>query len=111
MAAEAGLAEAKATLRQREFDFTEVKDLREGEVASEQELAPATAGYESAKAAVQAADAAVRQAELDLSYMQIAAPRQPRRRNATPQPDLPISCRSTPARTRRYPRPTRCRRH
>jgi RND family efflux transporter MFP subunit len=74
LAAQARLAEANAELHRREFDYKKVQGLRADQVASEQELVIARAAFESGQAAVQAADAAVRQAELDLSYTTINAP-------------------------------------
>jgi membrane fusion protein, multidrug efflux system len=68
------LQEAQATLLGVEFDAKAAKELYEKKVISEQQYTNETQGYETKLAAVAAAQAAVDNAQLNLSYTKITSP-------------------------------------
>ncbi|SFF50829.1 membrane fusion protein, multidrug efflux system [Fontimonas thermophila] len=72
--AKAALAQAEATLQQAERDLARVQPLSELEAVSQQELDAAVARERASRAAVIAARAAVRTAELNLEYTVVSAP-------------------------------------
>ena len=72
--AEAELANRKAELELAEFDHERIGGLHKGGTAANYELVKARSGWEAAKAAVKAAEAAVDEARLNLGYTQIHAP-------------------------------------
>jgi membrane fusion protein, multidrug efflux system len=68
------LQEAQATLLGVEFDAKAAKELYEKKVISEQQYTNETQGYQTKLAAVTAAQAAVDNAQLNLSYTKITSP-------------------------------------
>ncbi|MCA9250841.1 MAG: efflux RND transporter periplasmic adaptor subunit [Phycisphaerales bacterium] len=72
--AEANLASRNAELSLAEYDFKRVERLHEENNAAEYELIQARSGWGKAKAAVQAAKAAVDESQLNLGYTRIQAP-------------------------------------
>ena len=68
------LQEAQATLLGVEFDAKSAKELFEKNVISEQQYTNETQGYQTKLAAVAAAQAAVDNAQLNLSYTKITSP-------------------------------------
>jgi len=68
------LQEAQATLLGVEFDAKAAKELFEKKVISEQQYTNETQGYQTKLAAVAAAQAAVDDAQLNLSYTKITSP-------------------------------------
>src|SRR5882762_3185043 len=72
--AKATLAKDKANLAKAEADEKRALDLFNRKVISEQERDTAVAAAESSRANVQADEAAVKQAELNLGYTKITAP-------------------------------------
>lgn len=73
-AAEAVLARARATRSQAEREWNRLKPLAEERVISRKMLDDAQSAYELARADVQAAEAAVREARLQLEYTRVTAP-------------------------------------
>ncbi len=72
--AQAQLEVQRASFRQAERERDRVLPLFEQNLASRRDRDNAVAGYETAAAAVAAAEAALRTAELDLSYTEVTAP-------------------------------------
>ncbi|WP_281783088.1 efflux RND transporter periplasmic adaptor subunit [Sinimarinibacterium flocculans] len=72
--AKAALAQARAGLQQAERDLARVQPLSELDAVSQQELDSVTARESAGRAAVQAAQAAVRSAELNLEYTRVTSP-------------------------------------
>ncbi len=72
--AQAELSRAKAQVGYTAFRFKEVEDARAREAASENDLEDARRQMLTAQAEVAAADAAVRDAELDLEWSRVTAP-------------------------------------
>ncbi len=72
--AKAASAQAEAALQQAERDLARVQPLSELDAVSQQELDSVTARELASRAAVKAARAAVRSAELNLDYTQVTAP-------------------------------------
>lgn len=72
--AKSQLTEAQATLLGVELDAKRAKELFEGKVISEQEYTNKTQVYQTKLAAVAAAQAAVDDAQLNLSYTKIVSP-------------------------------------
>jgi len=72
--AKSQLTEAQATLLGVELDAKRAKELFEGKVISEQEYTNKTQAYQTKLAAVAAAQAAVDDAQLNLSYTKIVSP-------------------------------------
>src|SRR5690606_31395066 len=72
--AEADLARAESTLRQAQSESERAVKLLELRALSQEEYDARTAGLEKARADVQAAQAAVDAAELDLSFTRVRAP-------------------------------------
>ena len=72
--AKSQLQEAQATLLGVEFDAKSAKELFEKKVISEQQYTNETQGYQTKLAAVAAAQAAVDNAQLNLSYTKITSP-------------------------------------
>ena len=72
--AEADVATARASFRQAEREWRRVVDLYEQDAVSERERDSALGAYELAQAQVQAAEARVAQARLDLGYTDVTAP-------------------------------------
>jgi RND family efflux transporter MFP subunit len=72
--AKSQLQEAQATLLGVELDAKRAKELFQGKVISEQEYTNKTQAYETKLAAVAAAQAAVDDAQLNLSYTKILSP-------------------------------------
>lgn len=72
--AEAQLAEAEANRRDAERELERTRKLYDSDTVSESVLDDALAAAESVEAEIRAAEAAVAQAELDLSYTRIRAP-------------------------------------
>lgn len=72
--AKAALAQAEAALQQAERDLARVQPLSELEAVSQQELDAVVARELASRAAVVAARAAVRTAELNLDYTTVTAP-------------------------------------
>lgn len=73
-AAEAVLARARATRNQTEREWNRLKPLAEDRVISRKALDDAQSANELARADVQAAEAAVREARLQLDYTRVTAP-------------------------------------
>ena len=72
--AKAELASRRAELELADYDHKRVERLHREESAAEFELVHARSAWEGAKAAVQAAEAAMDQASLNLSYTRVHAP-------------------------------------
>ena len=72
--AQSQLAASKTTLAKSEADLRRIKPLAEMKAVSQQDLDSAVAQEEAARAGVQASEAAVRLAEIELSYTKIQAP-------------------------------------
>lgn len=72
--AKASLAQAHANATQSERDLARVKQLSTQDVVSQQQLDAAVARHEADRAAVEAARATVRTAELNLSYATLTSP-------------------------------------
>lgn len=72
--AKAALAQAEAGLQQAERDLARVQPLSELNAVSQQELDSVTARERASRAAVQAARAAVKTADLNLDYTTVTAP-------------------------------------
>jgi len=72
--AQGGLAEAKTMLAKAKADLDRIRPLAEMKAVSEQDLDGAVAEYDAAVGAVQAADARVEQAEIELGYTKIHSP-------------------------------------
>ncbi|RAI45557.1 efflux transporter periplasmic adaptor subunit [Rhodoplanes roseus] len=72
--AEAQLAQARAAVRQAEDNYARVSELRQRNVASEQQLEQATGTRDQARAAVDLAQAEVEAARLNLDYTTIVSP-------------------------------------
>lgn len=72
--ARAELAVQQALLRETARDRARIEPLAEQKLVSRQDLDAAVAAHERAEAAVAAAQAALRKAELDLSYTDVRAP-------------------------------------
>ncbi|MEE4248318.1 MAG: efflux RND transporter periplasmic adaptor subunit, partial [Kangiellaceae bacterium] len=72
--AQSGLAEAKIALVKAENDYARIKPLAEAKAVSQADLDAAIAEKGAAEAAVEAAQANVKMAEIQLSYTQIASP-------------------------------------
>jgi len=72
--AKSQLTEAKTTLLGVELDAKRAKELFQGKVISEQEYTNKTQAYQTKLAAVAAAQAAVDDAQLNLSYTKIVSP-------------------------------------
>lgn len=72
--AEGYLAEAKTTLVKTKSDLARIRPLAEMNAVSQQDLDAAVAEYEAALGSVQAAEAQVEQAQIDLSYTKIHSP-------------------------------------
>ena len=72
--AEGGLAQARTGLAKAKSDLERIRPLAEMDAVSQQDLDGAVAQYEAAQGAVQAAEAQVEQAEIELGYTRIKAP-------------------------------------
>lgn len=72
--AKSGLAEAKIALVKAENDYARIKPLADVNAVSQSDLDAAIAEKGAAEAAVEAAQANVQMAEIQLSYTQIASP-------------------------------------
>src|SRR5690606_6595198 len=72
--AKAALAQAKAGLQQAQRDLARVQPLSELDAVSQQELDSVTARESAGRAAVEAARAAMRSAELNLEYTRVTSP-------------------------------------
>ena len=72
--AEGRLAEARTRLANAASDLERIRPLAEIDAVSQQDLDGATAQFEAAEGALQAAEAQVEQARIELSYTRIAAP-------------------------------------
>ncbi len=72
--AKAALAQAESGLQQAERDLARVQPLSELDAVSQQELDAATARESASRAAVQAARATVKSAQLNLDYTTVTAP-------------------------------------
>lgn len=72
--ARAAVAEAKASMQQAERDFARVAPLSNLNAVSQQELDAVTARLGAARASVDAAQAALRTAELNLDYTTVTSP-------------------------------------
>ena len=72
--ARANLAVQQAALQQATRERDRIVPLYDGKLASQRERDTAVSAYESAKATVAAAEAALRTAELNLSYTDVRAP-------------------------------------
>lgn len=72
--AQGRLAEARTLLAKAKSDLARIRPLAEMKAVSQQDLDSAVAQYEAAKGAVQAAEAQVEQAEIELSYTRITSP-------------------------------------
>ena len=72
--AEGRLAEARTRLANAASDLERIRPLAEIDAVSEQDLDGAIAQFEAAQGALQAAEAQVEQARIELSYTRIAAP-------------------------------------
>jgi RND family efflux transporter MFP subunit len=73
-AAEARLANARATLEKKAFDHERMKRLQADEAASDVEVIEAKTDFDKANAEVMAAGAALESARLDLAYTRVTAP-------------------------------------
>lgn len=72
--AKADLATGKAKLELAEFNYQRLSKLKKRELAADLEAVQAKSDWDSAKAAVAAAQAAVDQAALDVEYTQVRSP-------------------------------------
>ena len=72
--AEGRLAEARTRLANAASDLERIRPLAEMDAVSEQDLDGAIAQFEAAEGALQAAEAQVEQAKIELSYTRITAP-------------------------------------
>ena len=72
--AQSQLAASRTTLAKSEADLRRIKPLAEMKAVSQQDLDSAVAQEEAARAGVQASEAAVQLAEIELSYTRIHAP-------------------------------------
>ncbi|ANM30240.1 hypothetical protein ABI59_12590 [Acidobacteria bacterium Mor1] len=72
--AEAALAQSQATFRNAESDLERIRGLWENNNASQTELDQATAGFQSARAAVDAAQQSLESVKRQLSYSALRAP-------------------------------------
>jgi membrane fusion protein (multidrug efflux system) len=72
--ADGGLAEARTMLAKAKADLGRIRPLAEMKAVSEQDLDGAVAEYDAAVGAVQAAEARVEQAQIELSYTKIHSP-------------------------------------
>ena len=72
--AEGRLAEARTRLANAASDLERIRPLAEIDAVSEQDLDGAIAQFEAAEGALQAAEAQVEQAKIELSYTRITAP-------------------------------------
>lgn len=72
--AQGGLAQAETGLAKAKSDLDRIRPLAEMDAVSRQDLDAAVAQYEAARGALQAAEAQVEQAEIELSYTRIKAP-------------------------------------
>jgi membrane fusion protein (multidrug efflux system) len=72
--AEAQLQQAQATLRQSEDNFARVQELSRRGVATEKQREDALASRDQARASVQAAEAEIATAKLNLGYTDVRAP-------------------------------------
>ena len=68
------LAEAKATMAKAKSDLDMIEPLAKINAVSQRELVAAKATYESAQAKIQAAEASLENAKIELGYCRIAAP-------------------------------------
>lgn len=68
------LASARTNLAKAESDLARIRPLAEMDAVSKQDLDAAVAQFEAARGALQAAQAQVEQAEIQLGYTRIAAP-------------------------------------
>jgi len=72
--AQGHLAESRTMLTKAKSDLARIRPLAEMKAVSQQDLDSAVAEYEAAKGAVQASEAQLDQAEIELSYTRIQAP-------------------------------------
>jgi membrane fusion protein (multidrug efflux system) len=72
--AQGRLAEARTMLAKAKSDLGRIRPLAEMKAVSQQDLDSAVAQYEAAKGTVQAAEAQVEQAKIELSYTRITSP-------------------------------------
>jgi membrane fusion protein (multidrug efflux system) len=72
--AQSQLAASRTALAKSEADLSRIRPLAEMKAVSEQDLDSAVAQEEAARAGVQASEAALRLAEIELSYTKIQAP-------------------------------------
>jgi membrane fusion protein (multidrug efflux system) len=72
--AQSQLAASRTTLAKAESDLSRIRPLAEMDAVSQQDLDSAVAQEAAARAGVQASEAAVRLAEIELSYTRIQAP-------------------------------------
>jgi membrane fusion protein (multidrug efflux system) len=72
--AEGNLAEARTRLAKARADLARIRPLAEMNAVSQQDLDGAVAQYEAAKGAVQASEARVEQARIELGYTKLHAP-------------------------------------
>ena len=72
--AEGRLAEARTRLAKAESDLDRIRPLAEIDAVSQQDLDGAVAQFEAAQGALQAAEAQVEQAKIELGYTRIASP-------------------------------------
>jgi membrane fusion protein (multidrug efflux system) len=72
--AQGRLAEARTMLAKAKSDLARIRPLAEMKAVSQQDLDSAVAEYEAAKGSVQAAEAQVEQANIELSYTRIHSP-------------------------------------
>lgn len=70
----AQLAQAQATLRQTQDNFTRIEELSRRQVATEKQMEDARAARDQAQAAIALAEAEIRAAELNLGYTVVNAP-------------------------------------
>jgi membrane fusion protein, multidrug efflux system len=73
-AAEAGLAQAQARVKQAEREYNRLKPLAAANATPQRELDNALSSLDAARADVQAAEARLTQARIDLGYTDVAAP-------------------------------------
>lgn len=72
--AEGRLAEARTQLAKAESDLQRIRPLAEMDAVSQQDLDSAVAQFEAAQGTLQAAEAQLKQANIELSYTRITAP-------------------------------------
>lgn len=72
--AQGRLAEARTMLAKAKSDLARIRPLAEMKAVSQQDLDAAVAQFEAARGAVQAAEAQLEQAEIELGYTRIASP-------------------------------------